>query len=374
MKRYIKTITLKNFQSYKNQVIHCKPGLNLLIGTSDSGKSAILRAISFVLYNYPKRDSLIHWGAKETEVTLEFSDGLKVTRVKGESKNDIIAIKPDGKEIKKTKIDSEIPDEIKELLGNPPKDDFNGLISYSDQFSKLFLIDLSPSDLPRSLSNLTGVSVLEDSAKYLMSSYKAIEKQTKNDEKEYKNLIEEIQSYSFVQDYESKVDDFSDRFDSLIELENKIDEFTSLIDGINLEVDKSYLKVLTDLITKIETATKSVKDALDLSSDLQSLQLFNLLNDQSFDENCISSLESIITKAENQIVLINNQKENLKTVESLNDCKILHEKIKEHGQKLSDDYKKIANEITQSEKNLKEFKQFLIDENIQCEVCGSVLK
>jgi len=57
MKRYIKTITLKNFQSYKNQVIHCKPGLNLLIGTSDSGKSAILRAISFVLYNYPKRDS-----------------------------------------------------------------------------------------------------------------------------------------------------------------------------------------------------------------------------------------------------------------------------------------------------------------------------
>jgi hypothetical protein len=91
------------------------------------------------------------------------------------------------------------------------------------------------------------------------------------------------------------------------------------------------------LITKIETATKSVKDALDLSSDLQSLQLFNLLNDQSFDENCILSLESIITKAENQIVLINNQKENLKTVESLNDCKILHEKIKEHGQKLSDD-------------------------------------
>ena len=58
----------------------------------------------------------------------------------------------------------------------------------------------------------------------------------------------------------------------------------------------------------------------------------------------------------------------------MNDCKILHEKIKEHGQKLSDDYKKIANEITQSEKNLKEFKQFLIDENIQCEVCGSVLK
>ena len=197
MNRYIKTVTLENFQSYKNQTVHFEPGLNLLLGTSDSGKSAILRAISFVLYNYPKKDTLIHWGETETKVTVEFSDGVKVTRIKGAERNGIEAYDADGKFIQKAKIDKEIPDDIKKLLGNPPQDDFNGLISYADQFSPMFLVDLSPTDLPRSLSNLTGIELLEESAKQLMSNYKALDKQNKADEKEYTNLLNESQLQVF---------------------------------------------------------------------------------------------------------------------------------------------------------------------------------
>jgi exonuclease SbcC len=59
MKRYIKKVTLKNFQSYSDHTVEFTSGLNVLEGTSDSGKSAILRAISFVLHNSPRKDSFI---------------------------------------------------------------------------------------------------------------------------------------------------------------------------------------------------------------------------------------------------------------------------------------------------------------------------
>jgi len=374
MNRYIKTITLENFQSYKNQVITCKPGLNLLIGTSDSGKSAILRAISFVLYNHPKKDTLIHWGEKETSVTLEFSDGVKVTRIKGDGKNDIIAIDSTGKKIPKVKIDKDIPDEIKELLGNPPQDDFNGLISYSDQFSKLFLVDLSPSDLPRSLSHLTGIEVLEESAKQLMSNYKAIEKQTKADEKEYKSLLEEFQSYSYVDDYQTKVYDLDLKFQELLGIESNITQFSKYIDGIDLTLDESVLDNIQSLIDKIDQVLSNFKTANQLAETLKDLQMYNSLNVNHVDEQCLDKLDKIIEKIDEEMSVITNQNKIIKDISTLNQFNKNYELIKQSGQKFSTEYKQIMNNITQSEQDLKEFKEFLIKEKIQCETCGSMLK
>ena len=57
--KYLKQITLKNFQSHKDSTIQLDRGLNAIIGPSDSGKSAIIRAIKWVLYNEPSGDFFI---------------------------------------------------------------------------------------------------------------------------------------------------------------------------------------------------------------------------------------------------------------------------------------------------------------------------
>ena len=57
--RYIKKIILENFQSHKYSVIELNEELNVIVGPSDSGKSAIIRGLKWALYNEPSGDYFI---------------------------------------------------------------------------------------------------------------------------------------------------------------------------------------------------------------------------------------------------------------------------------------------------------------------------
>jgi exonuclease SbcC len=373
MSRYIKSITLKNFQSYKNQTIDFKPGLNLLLGTSDSGKSAILRAMSFVLYNYPKKDSLIHWGELETSVTLEFSDGVKVTRIKGEGRNAIVAFDADGNKIEKEKIDKEIPDDVKLLLGNPPQDDFNGLISYADQFSPMFLVDLSPTDLPRSLSGLTGIEILEESAKQLMQNYKSIEKQNKSDEKEYASLVNEAQSYSYVDFYENKIKLLEEKKQLIVDLEEKIALIEDISKDIDLDVEPDDVEALDNLIDLITSNADSIKLAQALLGRYEKLKVYNLLSHGSCSNNELDILETLFNRIEKELSNMQENHQQIEKFKKLEQTSAEISSISEKGGQLSKEFKLAKENLDLAINDYTEFKEFLINEKIQCEACGSVL-
>lgn len=78
---HINRMVIKNFQSHKDTTIDFDPGLNVFIGESGEGKSALQRAFWFVFDKAkinPK--NFIHKGEKECSVTLELSDGTTITR------------------------------------------------------------------------------------------------------------------------------------------------------------------------------------------------------------------------------------------------------------------------------------------------------
>ncbi|HAA42512.1 MAG TPA: chromosome segregation protein SMC, partial [Ruminiclostridium sp.] len=76
----IEEIIIENFQSHKNTKITFKDGLNVIIGASDHGKSAIIRAIKWVLYNEPRGSDYIRQGANYARVTLKMSNGYTIIR------------------------------------------------------------------------------------------------------------------------------------------------------------------------------------------------------------------------------------------------------------------------------------------------------
>ena len=78
---HIARMVIKNFQSHKDTTIEFDPGLNVFIGESGEGKSALQRAFWFVFDKAkinPK--NFIHKGEKECSVTLELSDGTTINR------------------------------------------------------------------------------------------------------------------------------------------------------------------------------------------------------------------------------------------------------------------------------------------------------
>ena len=221
--RYITKIHLENFQDHSDTVIELESGINLITGSSDAGKSAALRALNFVLHNQPRGDAFIQLGATEARVTIQFSDGMTVQRIKGKSRNAVIINHPDWKEpIVKDNFGNKYPDDVIKALGSPPIDDEQGPISYAEQMSPLFLVSLSATELPRCLSRLTGIDDFEDAAKILASRSSAANKAANVHQQRIDAIHKNLEQYSGL----------DEQLDKLASLENLSDQASDIADKV----------------------------------------------------------------------------------------------------------------------------------------------
>ena len=115
----IKSIRLKNIQAHKDSKLEFDKGINAIVGTSNNGKSTIIRALNWNRYNRPLGiDTLAsHWIVDdkgnlkdEMSVTIENDFGT-VTRKRTKNENQYIV---NDKELNVVK--SDIPLDVEQTL------------------------------------------------------------------------------------------------------------------------------------------------------------------------------------------------------------------------------------------------------------------
>ena len=144
----IKSVTLNNFQSHKKSTLNLSPGVNVIVGKSDSGKTAILRALNWVVMNRPSGDAFRSvWGG-DTSVKLELDNGI-VSREKY------------GKENQYTINDSvlkamgqNVPDTVSSLLNMPH-------INIQSQMDAPFLLSSSAGEVAQTLNEVAGLADID---------------------------------------------------------------------------------------------------------------------------------------------------------------------------------------------------------------------
>ena len=268
--RYIKQVKLINFQDHKETTVDFTEGVNLIVGSSDAGKSAILRAINFVFQNDLRGNSFIRVGTTECSVTIVFSDGIEITRVKSTDVNNYI-LKDENEELHVfSKVASTVPEQIQKYLGNPPLDDKKRPIAYADQMANLFLVDLNSSDLPRTLSELTGIQHLQTAAETLGKNARSYDRSIKERNDKIKKLNDDLVQYQYVdKDYES----ISTIQSELNNLSNTLDDINKARNFIkrNNEIS-SEAKKINNLSSKYKSLANIKPQVEDLSNLLKSIQ------------------------------------------------------------------------------------------------------
>lgn len=80
--KMIKKIILKNFKSHIDSEFTFTPGLNLIYGKNGGGKTSIIEAIGFALFDYTPhtKEQLTTYGKKIGSVTVEMEDGTQFYR------------------------------------------------------------------------------------------------------------------------------------------------------------------------------------------------------------------------------------------------------------------------------------------------------
>lgn len=272
----LKRLEITNFQSHEYTDLYFDDGVNIILGPSDSGKTAVIRAIKWVLFNEPSGSDFIRKDSKEAIVSLYFNNDLIVTRGRSKSKNYYEITFPSGESERYEGFGTKVPEEITELTKiHKVNLDGSNLISLSisDQLESPFLITESPSIKALAIGKIAGVEKIDSALNKLSKDINEINSERKSLEKE-----------------KSIQEDLIKRFDYLEEDEKSLNYIKTLLNKIDFkkkslssyrECLNRYSKLLL-YISSTETVLEKLKNIDTLESRVNSLVLlqnkYNTLN------------------------------------------------------------------------------------------------
>lgn len=242
----ISQLTLINYQSHKNTTLDLHPGVNCIVGSSDVGKTAILRALRWLVWNRPSGDSFRSvWGG-ETSVTVEIG-GHQISRVKNTGHN---AYSVDGVILSAVRTD--VPTEVGRILN------FNEL-NLQSQFDRPFLLDISPGEVAAHFNRIAHLDTIDTATRNVAAWIRSLESDITNHTQQLTELRTQLRDY-----------------DNLDELDRKVTELERLDSDRNeLEVRKQtllqILKSLSAVAGEIAGYEKTAHLAIDVNAILNLL-------------------------------------------------------------------------------------------------------
>ena len=313
---YIEKVILENFQSHKYSVLEFDDQLNVILGPSDSGKTAILRGIRWALYNEPSGDYFIREGESECSVTVVFNDGTKIKRYRSKSKNIYLLYDIDNNETKFEGFGTSVPYEIIEKTGIKKillDSDLSKAINLSDQLEGAFLLSEKTSTRASSIGRLVGVNIIDDALRETLRDNRNLSSTKRNVEDNINQLEDELLEY----DYLERLNDTITHLDSI---KKQIDE-----KSISLE---RYKTLLTRLLS-ISQEKKKVNYYIEKLSGIESLD--KILNSISLD---MGRYKGLNKQKDNFNKLVLSKSNTNLILESLKDIEL----VENHIVKISSSY------------------------------------
>jgi len=203
MMSLIKIIEIENFQSHALTQLELNNGLNVIVGPSDQGKSAVIRALRWVCYNEPRGTEFFRVGFGNCRVRLELDSGEQIIRERTTSKNRYIYRDELGNERIFEGFGNNIPWEISKVLKMPKVSldtDTEISLSIGQQLEGPFLLNESGTLRAKMIGRLTGVHIIDvairDVAKDLMTQ----QQEEKRLAGELKEIEEQLDKYHYLPD------------------------------------------------------------------------------------------------------------------------------------------------------------------------------
>lgn len=183
----ISNLKLHNYQGHPDTEVEFCSGLNVIVGTSDHGKSSMIRALLTVIQNSPSGTDLIRHGTDGYDVEIVV-DGKRIGR-RREGKSNLYLL--DGEEFSGFKRD--VPEPIANVLGISE-------VNVQRQHDPIYLLSDSPGEIARKLNRIVNLDKIESTTKAINSSARVFSKQLESDKEEVKDLEKQISDLSWIEE------------------------------------------------------------------------------------------------------------------------------------------------------------------------------
>lgn len=239
----INSLDIQNFQSHKKSRLEFHSGVNVIIGPSDSGKTAVLRALRWVNYNEPSGDSFrSNWGG-ETVVSEDFENSDKVTRFRSNVENEYLL-----NDTVFTAFGREVPREIAKVINMNE-------VNLQSQFDSPFLLTSTPGEAAAHFNRIAHIDKIDIALKTVDSWIRKINQDIQSDER---NLVLTQEKLNTFPDLEK------------MEIDIEIVEQLTSDRTIKIQQRSKIQSILTS-ITKVQKDIEGFSKVLALSALVENL-------------------------------------------------------------------------------------------------------
>lgn len=289
-KSMIKSIQIQNFQSHKNTELIFDSGVNVIVGSSDSGKSAILRAMLWTIFNRPSGESFRSYWNGDTIVDIEL-ENKTISREKG--KENLYSISPcDFGSMGFFKaFGTSVPEEISDLFNISD-------INIQRQMDAPFLLSSTPGEVGKRLNKAVKLDIITRAQSNIESTLK----QEKNSLLNTQNIIsekqEQLEKYKWLPIAEgciTKLETIAAQISSTTALTIDLNRVINDIHTIDISLkETSQILAFSQEVDYLTNLDNDINSQTDLWNDINDINLTIVENEEK-----IESLSKLI-KAENQ--------------------------------------------------------------------------
>lgn len=310
----IKSLKIKNIQSHAATNLEFDPGVNIIIGATDSGKTAIIRSLRRVIWNRPSGDSLCsNWeGPSSIEIATEEGKVLW-----NRNKTETYQLYQEGKTIEFKAFGTSVPEEISRFLNINE-------INLQNQLDSHFLLSESAGFVAQHFSEVAKINKINigitNTSSWIRDINAVIGIEAKKDKsatgliKQIADAEAELIKYNYLDQFEAEVELLEGMHSKMIALNNQLNAMQLLFYDYceYAQLIGTYDNIISneeeiDLLLNLYAQKKKEQEKLD--------KLITLANEVDYIQERIFSAESII-KYEKEIKTLLSLYEEKKQLEA----------------------------------------------------------
>ena len=255
------------------------------MGATDSGKSAIIRALRWLIWNRPVGDAFIHYGEDGVFVNVTTDEIDTIQRAKGPGGNEYRI----NEQIFKA-FGNDIPEDVQKILNMDE-------VNLQQQLDAPFLISNSPGEVAAFFNKIAHLDQIDFGTKNIQSEIRKITGKILHGEDQLKILEVQIGKYDFLGDFEAK----------LVLLESKNTELASL------QSQKAAIEGIIEQIEEDEILLEEYETLIGFEKDVDAI--IELIDEKQALENEHFNLERHLDAIENLDDDIKSADENIQELE-----------------------------------------------------------
>lgn len=258
-------ITIHNFQSHKDTILELSPTVNSLEGVSDSGKSAVLRAMLWCLTNKPDGVAFASNWAKDKKGKLKDEVSVSIdniTRSRNATVNGYTKFVAGKDPLTYEALKGTVPPDIENAINI-------GSVNIQRQMDPPFLLSSTPGDAARYVNELIGLEEIDTYQKALKGKSHDNANSLKDETKRLADAAASLAQYDWVVGAKEKVDVLAGVEATCTSLEADLAKLAELdaLEEVSKKLDDA--KALEKKVTKL---IASCPDTKALESDVAALK------------------------------------------------------------------------------------------------------